>query len=527
MEVLLMAKVIIDPLTRIEGHLALELEVKNGKVVDAKSKGDMFRGFEKILQGRNPLDANQITQRICGVCPISHGLASSKCLDGAFGIKPNKNGRILRNLVLAANYLQSHILHFYHLAALDFVDIKAILQYKGRDSKLVNLKNWADNELTVKKDRIDALSSVGPFLPRYEGKDFYIQDVATNIDAIAGYVKALDIRMKAHKMVALFGGKAPHAIGLVAGGVTQVPTKENVKEYKKLLSEIEEFVNTTYTNHVIAVAKTFPEYFKLGRFSNFMSYGVFDKDEDQKDFMFEQGVFVNGKVKKFDPSLIKEQVKYARYNSASNRHPYKGETEPDPHKKGAYTWLKAPRYAGEPMEVGPLARVAVAYLSNNKAVKKELDAVLGIFNADVPAAFSTLGRHASRVIECKLICKEAYGWLDELEKGGKPRSSFDIPDTGEGQGLTEAPRGALGHWIVVKDKKIANYQCVVPTTWYCGPKDDKGVLGPVEQALIGCPISDPKNPIEAARIVRSFDPCIACAVHLVEGDRELSKFRVC
>ncbi|HOO72179.1 MAG TPA: nickel-dependent hydrogenase large subunit [Spirochaetota bacterium] len=522
-----MAKVLLDPITRIEGHLSIELDVQNGKVVDAKCKGDMFRGFEKILVGRNPVDANQITQRICGVCPISHGLASSKCLDDAFGIKPNKNGRILRNLVLTANYLQSHILHFYHLAALDFVDITALLSYKGRDPKLNNLKDWAKDELEKKKNRADAITAVAPFLPRYEGKDFYIKDHDLNIDAIAGYVKALDIRMKAHKMVALFGGRAPHAIGLVPGGVTQVPTRDKIREYRKLLKEVEEFVNDVYAKHVIAVAKGFPEYFKLGKYSNFLSYGLIDKDEEHKDFMFERGAFYNNKVSALNTRLIREQVKYARYQSASNLHPLEGQTDPNPQKGGAYTWLKAPRYNEQPMEVGPLARVAVAYLSGNEAVKKELDAILAIFNAEVPAAFSVLGRHASRVIEAKLLCQEAYNMLDELEPNGQPRSTYQIPETGEGEGLAEAPRGALGHWIVVKNRVIANYQAVVPTTWYCGPRDDRGIRGPVEDALIGTPIADNNNPIEAARVVRSFDPCIACAVHVMEGDREISKFRVC
>ncbi len=522
-----MAKVLIDPITRIEGHLSIEMDVQKGKVVDAKCRGDMFRGYETILQGRNPVDANQIVQRICGVCPVSHGLAASKCLDDAFGIKPNKNGRLLRNLVLGANYLQSHILHFYHLAALDFVDITAVLKYKGNDEGMDRLKRWAGNELDVKKGRIDQITAVGPFLPRYEGENFYINDLDTNLDAIAGYVKALDIRQKTHQMVALFGGRAPHAIGLVPGGMTTVPTKDRIKKYRKLLGEVETFVNEVYINHVIAVAKAFPDYFKLGRFENFLSFGVFDKDEDQKDFLFEKGVYVGGKTSEFNSSEIREHVKYARYKSGSNLHPYKGETVPNPGKSGAYTWLKAPRYDDKPMEVGSLARMVIAYLQGNKSVKKELDAVLGVFNAEVPAAFSVLGRHASRAIECKLICEETRGWLDELEVDGKPRNSYSIPDKGEGEGITEAPRGALGHWIVVKDKVIENYQCVVPTTWYCGPKDDKGVRGPVEQALIGTPISDNMNPIEAARIVRSFDPCIACAIHVVEGDREISKYRVC
>jgi len=522
-----MAKVLIDPLTRIEGHLSIEMDVQNGKVVDAKCRGDMFRGYETILQGRNPVDANQIVMRICGVCPVSHGEASSRALDDAFKIKPTKNGRILRNMILGANTLQSHILHFYHLAALDFVDITAILQYKGSDDGMVRIREWVKNEIAVKKGRKDEITAGGPFLPRYEGKDFYIKDTATNIDAIAGYVKALDIRQKAHQMVALFGGRAPHPIALVPGGVTTIPTKDKIKQFKKLLKEVNTFVTDTYTPHVVAVAKAFPEYFKLGKYDRFMSYGVYDKDEDRKNFTFQQGIYDGGKIEKFDSSKIREQVKYARYKSGSNLHPLKGETIADPNKGGAYTWVKAPRYDDRPMEVGALARMVVSYLSGNQQVKKELDAVLKIFNSEVPAAFSTLGRHASRAIESKIIGQEMIKWVDDLEPGASPRNSYSIPDTGEGEGLIEAARGGLGHWIVIKNRQIANYQAVVPTTWFCSPKDDKGGRGPVEQALIGTPVADNNNPIEAARVVRSFDPCLACAIHVVEGDKEIGKFRVC
>jgi Ni,Fe-hydrogenase I large subunit len=521
-----MAKVLIDPITRIEGHLSIEIDVQNGKVVDAKSIGDMFRGFERIFIGRNPLDANQLVQRICGVCPISHGIASSKCLEGAFGMKPNDNGRILRNLMLAANYMHSHLIHFYHLAALDYVDITALLKYTGGDSKLNNLKSWVENEIKVKKGRADALTAGAPFLPRYEG-NFYIKDVDTNIDAIAGYVKALEIRMKAHKMVAAIGGRAPHAIGLVPGGVTQVPTRAMIREYKKHIKDIENFINDVYMNHVIAVAKTFKDYFKIGSFTNFLSYGLFDLDNMDKKFFMQRGVAYGTKIEAFDANKIKEQVQYSRYSSGSNLHPLDGQTVPNPQKGGAYTWLKAPRYDAKPMEVGPLARVVISYLSGNAAVKSEVDGLLKVFNADISAVFSVLGRHAARAIEAKLIVAEMHNWIDQLDVNGKPRATFDIPDTGEGMGLVEASRGALGHWIRVKDKKIANYQAVVPTTWFCGPRGDDGKRGPVEEALINTPISDVNNPIEAARVVRSFDPCIACAVHVVEGDREIGTFKVC
>jgi len=232
-------------------------------------------------------------------------------------------------------------------------------------------------------------------------------------------VKALDIREKTHRMVALFGGRAPHPIAMVPGGVTTEPTKARIKEFRKYLKEVESFVNETYLNHVIAVAKTFPEYFKLGTYDKFLSYGVFDKDEDRKAFMFEQGTVVGGKLEKFDSAKIREQIKYARYKSGSNLHPLKGETVADPEKRGAYTWVKAPRYDDRPMEVGPLARIAVAYYSGNKDVKKELDAVLKIFNAEVPAALSVLGRHAGRVIECKLIAKEMYTGLMKLNQAAR------------------------------------------------------------------------------------------------------------
>lgn len=522
-----MAKVIIDPLSRIEGHLSIEVDVQNGRVADAKVRGDMFRGWERILLGRNPVDANQLTQRICGVCPVDHAVASSKCLDNAFKIKPNKNGRLLRNLILAANYLQSHILHFYQLCALDYVDITAVLNYKGGDSRINAVKEWAKDELKAKKGKADEVASVSPFLPRYEGKDFYIKDLDLNIAAISHYLQALDIRMKAHRMVTAFGGRMPHAISMIPGGVTQVPTRSLIREFKKNLKEVESFVNNVYIKDVVAVAKAYSEYFKIGKFTKLLSYGVFDEDDSGKKYTLQRGVYTDGKMESFDSSLIREHVRYARYSSGSNLHPYKGETNPDPHKGGAYTWLKAPRYNDQSYEVGVLARTVVSYLSGNEAVKKEVDCLLRTFNADISAVFSVLGRHAGRAIESKILCQRCHEWLDDLDTNGSPRNSYEVPDAGEGEGLTEAARGALGHWIVVKDRKIANYQCVVPTTWFCGPRDDNGVPGPVEQALIGTPISDPKNPIEAARVVRSFDPCIACAVHIVEGDREIGKFRVC
>lgn len=325
-----MAKILIDPISRIEGHLSIEIDVRNGKVVDAKSIGDMFRGYEMILKGRNPVDAMQITQRICGVCPISHGIASVKNLDDAFGIKPNRNGRLLRNLTLAANYLQSNILHFYHLAALDFVDITALLNYKGGDKRLNSLKAWAKMELEMKKGKPDEITAVAPFLPRFE-HDTYIKDQDLNIQAIAHYVQAFDVRIKAHKMVTIWGGKVPHTMALVPGGMTQVPTKDKIKQYEKTLDEVEKFVNEVYIPDVIEVAKGYKDYFNIGKLKDFLSYGVFeesDSDTYDQEHMFERGVYINNRLDTMDPAKIAEAVKFARYTSQSSLHPSRGKTAP-------------------------------------------------------------------------------------------------------------------------------------------------------------------------------------------------------
>ncbi|HUI93854.1 MAG TPA: nickel-dependent hydrogenase large subunit [Chitinivibrionales bacterium] len=521
-----MAKVVIDPISRIEGHLSVELEIDAGRVKSARTRGDMFRGFEQILLGRNPFDAVQIAQRICGVCPVSHGIESARCVENACGVTPNKNGRLLRNLALAGNYLQSHILHFYHLAALDFVDITAILKYSGSDGKLNYVKAWAQSELAEKKSGIDALTACSPFLPRYEG-GLYIKDTDLNIAAIAHYVKAFDMRMKAHRLVAIFAGRIPHAIGLVPGGITKVPDKAALAEAGRILAEISDFVNNAYVPDVVAVARTFPQYCDAGRFGDFLAYGEFPDGNEIADLYFPRGIVSAGKKEAFDAAKITEQVLYSRYSSPSNLHPSQGQTVSQPEKTGAYTWLKAPRYLGRPMEVGPLARVMVAYLSGHADIKREVDGLASALGIGLPQLQSAIGRHAARAIEAKLLCKKIPGWIDQLDAGDKPRSECAIPESGEGAGLGEAARGALGHWISVKNGTIARYQCVVPTTWNASPRDDNGTPGPMEQALVGAPVLDDKNPIEPARIVRTFDPCLACAIHSVKAGKEIAGYRVC
>ena len=296
--------------------------------------------------------------------------------------------------------------------------------------------------------------------------------------------------MKAHRLVALFAGRVPHAIGLVPGGVAQTPDKAAVASARTILAEIGEFVNFAYVPDVIALAKSLPGYADLGRFGDFLAYGEFPDGPETADLYFPRGIVSEGKRVAFDQTRITEQVLHSRYSSATNLHPSQGQTEPSVDKAGAYTWIKAPRYGGKPMEVGPLARMMVGYTAGSVDIRREVDALLAATGLTLAKLQSAIGRHAARAVESRLLCKKISGWLDEIEEGGRPRQECAVPESGEGAGLGEAPRGALGHWISVKNGKIARYQCIVPTTWNASPRDDNGVAGPMEQALAGTPVVD-------------------------------------
>ncbi|MEW6556740.1 MAG: nickel-dependent hydrogenase large subunit [Elusimicrobiota bacterium] len=485
-----MSKIVIDPVTRIEGHLKIEAIIDNGIVKDANSSGTLFRGFEIILKNRDPRDASQITQRICGVCPICHATASSLALDSAFGIddKITDNGRIIRNLILGSNFLQSHILHFYHLAALDFV--------KSPD--------------------------IPPFIPRYEG-DYRFSE-KENAELTQHYLKALEIRRKAHEMLAIFGGKMPHNVGIIAGGVTEKPTTDKITNFLWRLNEIREFIDNVYIPDIIAVAKKYSDYFRIGAgCKNYLVYGVFDLDGKEKDLLKRNRLIKSGRVSAdlrcdiVDSLKITEDVKHSWYDdSQSHKQPAQEETIPKYGKKDGYSWIKSPRYADMVYEVGPLARMLVNYVSWDETVKKLVDSVLTEFKAKPDVLFSVLGRHAARALETKYVADNMANWILQLKPAEPVYTDYNIPEESEGMGLTEAPRGALGHWIKIKEGRIENYQCVVPTTWNASPKDDKDQPGPIEQAIIGTKINDENNPFEIVRIVRSFDPCLACAVHLVD-----------
>ncbi len=459
-------RVTVDPVTRIEGHLKISVDISNGVVTDAFSSGSMFRGFEIILQGRDPQDAPNITQRICGVCPMAHGIASVYCLDDAFGVKPPPNGRIVRNLLQGANFLQSHILHFYHLAALDYV--------KGPE--------------------------VAPFIPRYEADYRLPKDI--NDAAVQHYLQALEMRRKTHEMGTVFGGKFPHVMTLIAGGVTESITESKVEKYRQYLLEIDDFINKVLVPDVLAVAGVYSDWLDIGRgCQNLLAYGLYPlSDQGAIENLLPQGRYTQGQHEALDISKITEDVTNSWYkNETTGLRPAQGKTVPDPKKPEGYSWIKAPRYDGQPYEVGPLARMWIA--------KSPEVVALG------DKAFSVMGRHAARAYELAKVSGAMLEWLDQLEPGKPTFTPYEVPQEAQGVGLHEGPRGALGHWISIKDGVIQNYQAVVPTTWNAGPRDDRGQRGPLEEALIGTPVDDKDNPVEVLRVVRAFDPCLACSIH--------------
>jgi Ni,Fe-hydrogenase I large subunit len=335
-----------------------------------------------------------------------------------------------------------------------------------------------------------------------------------NIAAIRHYLDALEMRKLAHRMAVLFCGKLPHAASLVPGGVTERVTTGQIVAFSSMLGELRRFIDRVYMPDVLAVAAAFPDYFALGKgCGNFLAYGAFPESADGKKLFLPSGVIKADKAAALDVSLIAEDVASSRFSSPSGLHPSKGLTVADPEKKGAYSWIKAPRYQGAAMEVGPLARVLVAYKAGHAEITKLVNDVLAKAKAKPEALLSVMGRHAARAIECKAVADRCAAWLDQLKADQPACVDYTVPAAATGVGLTEAPRGALGHWIEIAGKKIERYQCIVPTTWNCSPRDAGGQAGPIEQALEGVAVADQNQPIEMARVVRSFDPCAACAVH--------------
>ncbi len=557
-----MTHVVVDPVTRIEGHLRIEAEVDGGKVTDAWSSSTMFRGIETILEGRDPRDAWLFTQRICGVCTTVHAIASLRAVEDAIGAKPPTNARLMRNLVMASQMVQDHVIHFYHLHALDWVDVVNALSAdpKATSALAESISDWPKSGpryFQGIKDRVGAFvarGQLGPFANAYWGHPAYKLPPEANLLAVAHYLEALDWQRDFIKMHALLGGKNPHLQGFVVGGMaTPIDFDQqaslnagSIAEMHRLIQEGKDFVQKVYIPDLMAVASFYKEWAGIGAgVGNYLVYGEYPEDDSANPKMyFPAGVIRNqdiSKLEPFDPAKVTEYVTHSwySYQSGDNTglHPYAGQTTPKytgpqpPFDRldtgGKYSWLKAPRYDDQPMEVGPLARMLVAYVAGQPQVKALVDGTLAQLGVGPAALFSTLGRVAARGIETAILADKMEGWVDELAKNAgngdlsiADNSKWDPaswPAECSGAGLHEAPRGALGHWVQIEKGAIKRYQCVVPSTWNAGPRDAAGKRGPYEASLIGTPVAKADQPLEMLRTIHSFDPCLACGVHVCDA----------
>ena len=533
--------IVVDPITRIEGHLRIEVEVENGRVKDARSAATLFRGLEMILKGRDPRDAQHFTQRTCGVCTYTHALASTRALEDAIGVEIPRNATAIRNLVLGMQYLHDHVVHFYHLHALDFVDVTAALKADPVKAAQLNAsisgKPLSAETLKTVQTKVRTLvdsGQLGPFTNAYflGGHPAYYLDPETNLVATAHYLEALRKQVKIAQAMAVFGAKNPHTQFTVAGGVTcyNALKKEPLEQFEALYGETLEFVEQFYIPDLLLVAGAYKDWAGIGGGAvNYMTFGEFPGDERRLETRWlKPGVILDRKIDTilpFDPSRIEEHVRHSWYEGEQARAPYEGETAPKFTSMGdtdRYSWMKAPRYDGKVVETGPLAQVLVAYAQGQAAVKPVVDQVLAALGTGPEALFSTLGRTAARGIEALAVARQTGTWLEELKDnlaGGDTKivENCEVPKSARGVGFVNAPRGGLSHWIVIEDGRIANFQLVVPSTWNLGPRDAAGQRSAVEEALIGTPVADPKRPVEILRTVHSFDPCVACGVHVIDG----------
>ena len=530
-----MARYVIDPITRIEGHLKLEVEVEGGKVKDAWTSGTLFRGFEIILQNRDPRDAWQYTQRVCGVCPTSHGHTSSMGLEDSFHVTPPENAVLARNLIEGCQFLHSHILWFYHLAALDYVDVVSALSAKTTDPKLLavqaKLKTFVDS------------GQLGPFANAYWGHPAYKLPPEINLLAVSHYLDALEMQALAARASAIFGGKMPMTMTSPPGGTNSDINLDRLAQFLFMVKKLQAFVDDAYIPDVLAVAPYYLDWAGIGKgHANFLAWGVFEDPVSRDPYkrLLPRGAVYADKGlvhQKVGPDMVTEDVSHSWYKNKSGLNPAQGETDPDftgYDTNAKYTWAKAPRLNGKPMEVGALARMLVAYVHGQPTAKMLIDGTLTKLGvAGKPEVLlSVLGRIAARALEAKVVADQMITWTMQLASNlgaGKTDmfKQYELPASSSGIGLWEAPRGALGHWNTIESHVLKNYQLVVPTTWNVCPRDDKGVRGPIEEALIGTPVEDPKKPLEILRVVHSFDPCLACTVHVIDPDtNEIRKFRV-
>ena len=557
-------RISIDPITRIEGHLRIDCEVENGKVSKAWSSGQMWRGVELILLGRDPRDAWAITQRICGVCTTVHAVTSVRAVENALKLEIPLNAQYIRNMIITAHAVHDHIVHFYHLSALDWVDVVSALKADPvKTAQLAeSLSDWDGNSRHVMTETQNRLKTfvgggqLGVFANGYWGHPAMKLSPEVNLLAVAHYLQALDIQRYANKIVATLGSKTPHIQNLAVGGVSNpiatdsqsVLSVERLLLIKEMIDKVGAFIRNCYLVDVAAIGAFYSDWTAIGQgITDYLAVPDLPMDGKGTQFMMPGGYIQGGDlatykpIKSFDDPYFKEgvaeSVKHSWYNyqHPGALHPWKGETSPnytDFQDDGKYSWVKSPTFYGKPAQVGPLAQVLCGVAAGHQPtigyVNKVVDTVSSLVGAKIPltALHSTIGRHAARAVRCGVMyeCLQA-NWqalMENLAKGDVKTFNKPVFPKEEimGFGFHEAPRGVLSHWAVIKEGKIANYQCVVPTTWNAAPRNEDDSVGPYEAALLGTPVADPEKPLEVLRTVHSFDPCLACAVHLTDKEHK-------
>ncbi|MDH3401012.1 MAG: nickel-dependent hydrogenase large subunit [Chromatiales bacterium] len=577
-------RVVVDPICRIEGHLRIEVNLDTENVIrNAVSTGTMWRGLEIILKGRDPRDAWAFTERICGVCTGVHALTSVRAVEDALGIEIPTNANHIRNLMMLAQYTQDHLVHFYHLHALDWVDVVSALSAdpKATSALQQSISTWHKSspgyfrDVQARIKRFVESGQLGPFSNAYWGSPAYKLPPEANLMAVTHYLEALDFQREIVKIHTVFGGRNPHPNWVVGGMPCSFSLNETGginMEWLNLVSSIIdrsiEFIDKVYIPDLTAIASFYPEWTTYGgglSSTNLLSYGDFPRvanDWSQENMYMPGGAIINGdlstvhEVDTRDPEQVQEFVAHSWYKYPDENkglHPWDGVTDPNfelgPNTKGTktniqeidegakYSFVKAPRWRGHAMEVGPLARYVIAYARGNEEIKAQVDGLLGALGLPLTALFSTLGRTAARGLECSWAAHKMRVVFDDmmanLKAGDTATSNMDLwepsswPKDTKGVGRVEAPRGALGHWVHIKDSKIENYQAIVPTTWNASPRDPAGNIGAYEAALLGTPMVNAEQPLEILRTIHSFDPCLACATHVIAPDgQELATVKV-
>ncbi len=556
-------RITVDPITRIEGHLRIDVEVDDGKISKAWSSGQMWRGIEKILVGRDPREAWTYTQRFCGVCTTVHAITSVRAVENALQLEIPVNAQLVRNIIQTAHAIQDHLVHFYHLSAVDWVDVVSALDADPvAAAKLAEtLSDWPLNgphEMKAVQERLKTFvgsGQLGPFASGYWGHPAMKLPPEVNLLAVAHYMQALDVQNYANKVVAILGGKSPHIQNVAVGGISnsishEAPSVLNIERLmlvKTFIDKLDHFIKSTYMTDVPAIGAFYLDWAGIGGgVNNYLT--VPDCPQDTKGTVFDLpgGYIENGDLSSLKPITsfndqyfrdgVAESSKHSWYEGEAALHPYEGETEPqytDFQDDGKYSWVKSPTFYGKRAEVGPLADVLVSVAGGDERYTKYLNQAIGTLKAvsglsDIPlsAMESTIGRHAARAVRCAVMIDTLkVQWqklVDNIGTGDTDTFNAPVFPKGEikGVGFHQAPRGTLSHWIVIEDAKIKNYQAVVPSTWNAGPRDANDQIGPYESSLLDNPVADPEKPLEVLRTVHSFDPCIACAIHMFDNEQE-------